>query len=193
MAKLYFRYSAMNAGKTTQLIQINHNYRERGMKTIIMKPGIDTKGNDKIVSRLGIDLSVDIIYSSNDNLYEKVKGKIDGINCVLVDEVQFSTSEQIDQLLKITVDFDIPVICFGLRTDFQMKGFPGSTRLLEIAHSIEELKTICSCGRKAIFNVRKINGIPSFDGEQVCIDNDAKVEYEAVCAKCYNKYKRLSE
>ena len=192
MSKLYFRYGAMNSGKSTHLMQVAHNYEERGMKVILIKPATDKKGGDKLVSRLGVERKVDILCLEKMNIYEEiqkwqeVKFKID---CILVDEVQFMTKEQVDQLFKIAVVLDIPVICYGLRTDFMMEGFEGSTRLLLLAHSIEEMKTICKCGRKAILNGRKINDEFVFEGEQVAIDNIDNVQYESLCGHCYFKYK----
>jgi thymidine kinase len=188
MSKLYFRYGAMNSGKSTNLLQVAYNYEERGMKVIIIKPMTDTKGNNKIVSRLGVDRKVDMILALEDNIYDAVVRWIEGkgeIDCILADEVQFFSEEQIDQLFKIAVLLDIPTICYGLRTDFQMKGFPGSNRLLLLAHSIEELKTICKCGKKALLNGRKINGKFVFEGKQIAIDHEDNVEYEALCPKCY--------
>ena len=144
MAKLYFRYGAMNSGKTTALMQVAYNYKERGMRVLILKPAIDTKGQDSIISRLGISCKVDQLVTPEMDVVELVRaneaahGKI---ACVLCDESQFFTPEQADQLFLVTVDLGIPVICYGLRADFMMRGFPGSTRLLEIAHTIEELKT----------------------------------------------------
>ena len=192
MSKLYFRYGAMNSGKSTHLMQVAHNYEERGMRVILIKPSTDKKGGDKLVSRLGVERKVDILCEKKMDIYEdikkwqEVKFKID---CILVDEVQFMTKEQVDQLFKIAVVLDIPVICYGLRTDFMMEGFEGSTRLLLLAHSIEEMKTICKCGRKAILNGRKINDEFVFEGEQVAIDNIDNVQYESLCGHCYFKYK----
>ncbi|MFD3158269.1 thymidine kinase [Haloimpatiens sp. FM7330] len=192
MSKLYFRYGAMNCGKSTNLIQVAHNYEERGMRILIMKPKTDTKGGDKIVSRIGVTRKVDLLLPQKANVYDEVEKWTEvneKIDCILVDEVQFFKKNQIDQLLKIAVKMDIPVICYGLRTDFQMNGFEGSSRLLLIAHSIEELKNICSCGKKAIANGRKINGRFVFEGNQVAIEKEDDVEYEALCAKCFFKYK----
>lgn len=192
MSKLYFRYGAMNSGKSTNLMQVAHNYEERGMKVVLIKPSIDKKGGDKLVSRLGVERKVDLIIDENKNIYDEIrlwensKYKID---CILVDEVQFLKCEQIDQLFEVAVGIDIPVICYGLRTDFKMQGFEGSTRLLLLAHSIEELKTICKCGRKAVLNGRKINGRFVFEGEQVAIDNVDDVEYESLCGHCYFEFK----
>lgn len=192
MSKLYFRYGAMNSGKSTHLMQVAHNYEERGMKVILIKPATDKKGGDKLVSRLGVERKVDILCEKKMDIYEEIKKWQEvkfKIDCILVDEVQFMTKEQVDQLFKIAVVLDIPVICYGLRTDFMMEGFEGSTRLLLLAHSIEEMKTICKCGRKAILNGRKINDEFVFEGEQVAIDNIDNVQYESLCGHCYFKYK----
>ena len=192
MSKLYFRYGAMNSGKSTHLMQVAHNYEERGMKVILIKPETDKKGGDKLVSRLGVERKVDILCLEKMNIYEEIQKWQEvkfKVNCILVDEVQFMTKEQVDQLFKIAVVLDIPVICYGLRTDFMMEGFEGSTRLLLLAHSIEEMKTICKCGRKAILNGRKINGKFVFEGEQVAIDNIDNVQYESLCGHCYFRHK----
>ena len=192
MSKLYFRYGAMNSGKSTHLMQVAHNYEERGMRVILIKPSTDKKGGDKLVSILGVERKVDILCEKKMDIYEEIKKWQEvkfKIDCILVDEVQFMTKEQVDQLFKIAVVLDIPVICYGLRTDFMMEGFEGSTRLLLLAHSIEEMKTICKCGRKAILNGRKINDEFVFEGEQVAIDNIDNVQYESLCGHCYFKYK----
>ena len=192
MSKLYFRYGAMNSGKSTNLMQVAYNYEERGMKVLLIKPSTDKKGGDKLVSRLGVERKVDLLINDDQNIYSEVKKWQDEkykIDCILVDEVQFFKAYQIDQLFEIAVCLDIPVICYGLRTDFKMQGFEGSTRLLLLAHSIEELKTICKCGKKAILNGRKINGKFVFEGEQVAIDNIDNVEYESLCGHCYFKFK----
>lgn len=192
MSKLYFRYGAMNCGKSTNLLQVAFNYEERGMSVVIIKPKTDTKGGNKVVSRLGVTKEVDMCFDKGENIYETIekyisfKGKI---HCILADEAQFFTKEQIDQMFSIAVKMNIPVICYGLRTDFQMEGFEGSERLLLIAHSLEELKTICKCGKKAIVNGRKINGKFVFEGNQVAIDQEDNVEYESLCAQCYFEYK----
>lgn len=192
MSKLYFRYGAMNSGKSTHLMQVAHNYEERGMKVVLIKPSPDKKGGEKLVSRLGVERSVDLIISQEMDIYEKIKRWQEekfNIDCILVDEAQFLKSNQIDQLFEISVGLNIPVICYGLRTDFKMQGFEGSTRLLLLAHSIEEMKTICKCGRKAVLNGRMINGKFVFEGEQIAIDHIDNVEYESLCGHCYFKYK----
>lgn len=196
MAKLYFRYGAMNCGKSTSLIQVDYNYRERNMNTVIIKPATDTKGSDRVLSRLDIERRVDVLAAAGDDLYEivetwqKEKGPV---HCALVDEAQFLTASQVDQLFEVAVLLNIPVICYGLRTDFLLNGFEGSARLLLMAHSIEELKTICKCGQKAIANGRKIDGQFVFEGAQVAIEGEASVEYESLCAQCYFKYKKEYE
>lgn len=192
MSKLYFRYGAMNSGKSTHLMQVAHNYEERGMNVVLIKPSTDKKGGEKLVSRLGVERKVDLVIYENNNIFERVQeySKENGkIHCILVDEVQFLRKNQIDELFKVAVVLDIPVICYGLRTDFKLEGFEGSSRLLLLAHSIEEMKTICKCGRKAVFNGRKINGNFVFEGQQIAIDHIDNVEYESLCGHCYFKYK----
>jgi thymidine kinase len=188
MAKLYFRYGAMNSGKTTILLQVAHNYEERGMKVLILKPAKDLKADKSISSRLGVEREVDYLIKAEDDVYKIINKHKKDISCVLIDEAQFLEPIQVDQLMKVTVLLDIPVIAYGLRTDFKTNGFPGSTRLLELAHTIEELKTICRCGRKAMYNARFVNGKFTIDGDQVAIDGMDNVTYESVCPKCYYDY-----
>lgn len=187
MAKLYFRYGSMNSGKTALLLQAVHNYEEQGMEVLVTKPSVDTKGDDHLVSRIGLKRKVDYAFKPTDDLYKHVKGLDKKIACLFVDEAQFLEPIQVDQLMHVVVKLNIPVICYGLRTDFQTKGFPGSTRLLEIAHTIEEMKTICTCGRKAMFNARKVNGKFTTEGGQVAIDGENSVTYEPLCPHCYYK------
>lgn len=183
----------MNSGKSTNLLQVAHNYEERGMRVLILKPMTDTKGGDLLVSRLGVTRKADYLIHKDDNIYDLIEEwtKNNGqLHCLLVDEVQFLKAYHIDQLFMIACQLDIPVICYGLRTDFRMEGFEGSARLLLLAHSIEELKTICQCGKKAMLNGRKINGKFVFEGEQVAIEGAGSVEYESLCPKCYFKYRK---
>ena len=192
MAKLYFRYGAMNSGKSTALMQVAHNYEEQGMQVLILKPQVDTKGGGELVSRLGVRRKADRLIAPEMDVFEVVRAASETakLACVLCDESQFFTPEQAEQLFLVTVDLGIPVICYGLRADFMMRGFPGSTRLLELAHTIEELKTICSCGRKAICNGRKVNGEYVFEGAQVAIDTVDDVEYQSLCPQCwYREYR----
>lgn len=187
MAKLYFRYSAMNSGKSTALIQAAYNYEERGMKVVVVKPAIDTKADASVISRLGTSREADILPSHNDNLRQMLDSEYDRApyQCVLVDEAQFLTPGQVEQLFWFAVDKDIPVLTYGLRSDFMTQGFPGSTRLLELAHELQELKTICRCGKKAVFNGRKQGGNFVASGDQVAIDGEQAIEYESLCATCY--------
>lgn len=188
MAKLYFRYGAMNSGKSTALIQVAHNYEERGMRVLLVKPKIDSKGSDKIVSRLGAERKVDILADRDINLSHTIlqwHKDVEKVACILVDEAQFLEPEHIDQLFSLTVYQNIPVIAYGLRTDFRAAVFPASVRLFALAQSIEELKTVCRCGKKAIFNGRKIDGRFVFAGSQVAIDGTSDVSYESLCGLCY--------
>lgn len=183
MSKLYFRYGAMNCGKTTSLLQVAHNYEERGMKVVLIKPSIDTKANDSVSSRIGVERKVDHLVSPEENLKGYLNLLVGNTSCVLVDEAQFLSESQVEELFVFSKLTNIPVICFGLRCDFRTNLFPGSKRLFELADEIEELYTICRCGRKARFNARIVNGEFTLDGDQVVIDGD--VEYESLCGKCY--------
>ena len=189
MAKLYFRYGAMNSGKSTALLQLAHNYEKNGMSILLLKPSKDKKGDNKVVSRLGIERKVDYLIKPKDSIKKIISHhlKDNKIKCLIVDEAQFLEPSQVDELSKFASEADIPVICYGLRTDFKLNGFPGSIRLLEIANDIEELKTICSCGSKAIFNARYVDGEFCLDGEQVAIDGMNNVTYKSMCPKCYYK------
>jgi thymidine kinase len=192
MAKLYFRYGAMNSGKSTALLQAAFNYEERGHQVLLAKPAVDTKGDRDIVSRLGVVREVDFTIEPDSNALERfqqyrtrvIEEHGRDVSCLLIDEAQFLTSDQVDDLLRIALIDGIPVLAYGIRTDFQTVAFPGSRRLLEVSHSLEELKTICRCGRKAIFNARRIDGRFVFDGAQVAIDG-ADVTYESLCGVCY--------
>lgn len=183
MSKLYFRYGAMSSGKTAALLQVAYNYEQQGMNIVLIKPSIDTKAENKVSSRLGIERQVDILLSPQDTVLNKMKPEKPA--AIIVDEAQFLTTAQVDELYIITKKYDVPVLCYGLRCDFQMNGFEGSTRLLQLADDIEELKTICACGAKATQNLRMINDTPVFEGEQIIIDDHSKVEYKGVCGKCY--------
>lgn len=197
MAKLYFRYGAMNSGKSTGLLQAAYNYEERGQRVLLAKPSVDTKGDREIVSRLGVTRAVDVVFTPDDDVRravadagatdpdsDRLDGMVRPVSCVLVDEAQFLTPRQVDDLLRVAVLDEVPVLAYGIRTDFRTEAFPGSARLLEVAHSLEELKTICRCGRKAVFNARKVDGRFVFDGSQVAIDG-VDVTYESLCANCY--------
>ncbi|MCI8362524.1 MAG: thymidine kinase [Clostridia bacterium] len=194
MAKLHFRYGAMNAGKTTIMLQTAYNYEERNQKVLIIKPSIDTKGNEKVVSRIGLSRDVDALISPDDSIFDRIGNCLDITNCILVDEAQFLSKSQVDELYYITKLYNIPVIAFGLRTDFKSNGFQGSIRLLELSDALEEMPTICRCGKKARFNARKVNGEFTSDGDSVVIDGTQNVEYESLCGSCYiNKVLKLKK
>ena len=186
MAKLYFYYSAMNAGKSTVLLQSSHNYHERGMKTLLLTPAINQRdGKDKIASRIGLSKEAKSFNQENDlMLLINVTHKQDPIACVLIDEAQFLTRPQVEQLAKVADQAGIPVLCYGLRTDFQGNLFPGSAALLGWADNLIELKTICHCGRKATMNLRTdAEGKPIKKGEQIEIGGNER--YVAMCRKCF--------
>jgi thymidine kinase len=191
MSKLFFRYGAMNSGKSTAMLQVAHNYEERDQSVVLVKSSVDTKGDDQIVSRLGVTRRADLLLASGQNLRRALQtlsaqrsDLSGGVACVLIDEAQFLTPEQVDQALAIAVLDEIPVVAFGIRTDFRTKAFPGSQRLMEVAHSLQEMKTICRCGKKAVFNARFGEHGIIREGEQVMIDGEA-ARYEALCARCY--------
>lgn len=191
MAKLYFRYGAMGCGKTMQLLQVAFNYEERGHKVCVIKPKTDTKNGNKLLTRIGPERETDFCFDREEDLFLKVANEYNKVVCVLVDESQFLTKKQVEQLLKITTDLNIPVMAYGLRLNFRLSdgGFEGATRLLQLAHDIEEIKTICECGRKATLNCRFLNGKLVADGPDILIDDGkTKVVYRALCPKCYFKY-----
>lgn len=191
MAKLYFRYGAMNSGKSSILMQVAHNYEENNMKVLVIKSVIDTKASNKLSSRIGLEREVDILLGKDESLVSYYKNINGIVNCILVDEAQFMNENQIEELWYISKMFDIPVICYGLRTDFKSNLFPGAKRLMELADTIEENSTICECGKKAKFNARFDNGEFTLDGESVVIDGAFKdTVYKPMCGKCYLK-KRL--
>lgn len=183
MAKFYFRYGAMNCGKTTALLQVAHNYEEKGMKVIIVKPSIDTKGGKCIVSRLGIKRKVDIWLRPKDHVRNLID--LENTDCILIDEAQFLKPDQVQDFWLIAKLYDIPVICYGLRTTFQTKLFEGSVPIMELADELEELVTICKCGSRAKFQARKVNGVYVTEGSEVAIDGENSVTYEPLCGKCY--------
>jgi thymidine kinase len=188
MAKLHFKYGTMNSGKSIDLIRTAHNYEEVGYKVLVMKPSIDTKGEDKLKSRINIERKVDILINENDSILNLVKNYINDISCIFIDEVQFLNVQQIDELFLITKKFNIPVICYGLRNNFKMEAFAGSKRLLEIAEELEELPTLCSCKEIARYVGRKVNNEFTFDGNEIEIDGENKnIEYVPLCGKCYLK------
>jgi thymidine kinase len=191
MAKLHFYYSAMNAGKSTIMLQSSYNYKERGMDTILLLPKIDTRyGVGKVASRIGLEAEAHA-FAKEFDLYKHVKEAVkknSNIKCVLVDEAQFLTKAQVQQLADITDDLNIPVLAYGLRTDFMGEPFEGSKYLLAWADTLIEVKTICHCGKKATMNIRMDEkGRALREGEQVEIGGNER--YIAVCRKHYKEGK----
>ena len=187
MAQLYFKYGAMGSSKTANALMARFNYEERGQETLLVKPRLDTRDGDHMVySRIG--LKHPCIYF--DEMRAMADADLQRYACIIIDEAQFLTKDEVYYLVHLVDDCGIPVICYGLRSDFSLKGFPGSTRLLELAHTIEEMKTICTCGRKATCNCRRVNGEFVFEGEQVAIDLENDVQYVSMCPQCYFKAKR---
>jgi thymidine kinase len=188
MSKVYFYYSAMNAGKSTVLLQSSYNYHERGMRTLLFMPAMDTRsGHGRIESRIGL-ASEAVALQPSENLFDRVKSAHQGdpVACVLIDEAQFLSADQVRQATDIADTLRIPVLCYGLRTDFQGKLFPGSAELLASADNLIELKTICHCGRKATMNLRvSSDGSAVKEGAQVEIGGNDR--YVAMCRRHFKE------
>jgi thymidine kinase len=188
MAKLYFNYSTMNAGKSTSLLQASHNYRERGMQTYLMTAKMDTRaGKGKIASRIGIEENSDT-FSPQEDLFEKIKNKLkkEDISCIFLDEAQFLTKDQVWALARAVDDLGVPIMCYGLRVDFMGELFPGSAALLALADEMREIRTICHCGKKATMVVRlDSTGKAMTAGDQVQIGGNET--YLSLCRKHYRE------
>ena len=187
MGKLSFRYGVMGSGKSTELLQVIHNYQKYGLSPLTLKPENDRIDGHLIQSRLGISKMADYCFNSQSNLLALIGAfsQLNEIDCIIVDEAQFLTAKQVEELFRISIEFDLDVLCYGIKLDFTGKCFAGSGRLLELANEISEIETICSCGAPAKFNIRMVNGQPVFTGEQVIIDNDegGTITYKAVCPR----------
>ena len=185
MAKLYFKYGAMGSSKTAQALITKYNYEENDLSVWLLKPSADTRDGKSILrSRIGLEAEVEIVPPETDILELFRSTRLGKCDVIIVDECQFLTQEQIDQLRAIVDEHNIPVMCFGLRTDFQTKLFPGSLRLMEVADTIQEIKTICDCGAKATVNARiDAEGHIVTQGAQVVLGGNAS--YIAMCHKCY--------
>ena len=183
MAKLYFRHGAMRSAKTLNLLAVAHNYGDQGKKVKIIKPKVDDRyGVEKVQSRAGLSVDADVVVDVDTELD---LDDFNDLNCVLVDEAHFLSTQSIDQLRKLTLSHGIPVICYGLRTDFRGKMFEGSQRLFELADSIEEIKVTCQfCDKKAVFNMRLFDGKPTLKGGQIQVGGDES--YVPVCYNCYH-------
>ena len=192
MAKLYFKFGAMGCSKTAQALITKFNYEERGMKVLLVKPSTDNRDGATIVrSRIGLTAEA-ITVAESVNLYDLDKNEQNSCDVIIVDECQFLHPDQVDQLSAVVMDFDIPVLCFGLSTDFLTHLFPGSRRLFEIADSITEIKSVCKCGNKATVNARlDDNGNVVFSGDQLCIGGNER--YVAMCKKCWHKARKEQE
>ena len=184
MAKLYFQYSTMNAGKSTLLLQASHNYHERGMKTYLITAGFDKRvGDGKIGSRIGIASDADTFHDK-ENMFQKIELRLGKgpCSCVFIDEAQFLSEEQVWQLARVVDDLKVPVMCYGLRVDFQGKLFPGSAALLALADEMSEIRTICHCGKKATMVIRQDeNGAVIKDGAQIQIGGNET--YISLCRR----------
>ena len=182
MAKLYFRHGTVGSAKTLNLLAVAHNYRQQGKAILLLKPDIDTRfGKDQIQSRAGLQMQADILVGPTTDLLQL---PFDNISCLLVDEAQFLAMEHVDQLREIAHKKEIPVICYGLRTDFRTKLFPGSLRLMEVADSVEEVKATCFfCNRKSIMNLKHVNGRATLEGPTVQLGAEEK--YLPTCYSCY--------
>lgn len=174
----------MNSGKSDTLIKTAYNYEERGLNVIVVKPRIDTKGDDYVTARGGHRRKVDVHADATLDLSAAVASN-PTVACVLVDEAQFLAERQVSQLYHVAKKQNISVICYGLRADFRTELFPGSKRLLEIADNIEKVPTMCFCGSQAEFNTRKVNGVHVFEGDQVAIEGEGQNDYDSLCGGCY--------
>ncbi|MCQ2427318.1 MAG: thymidine kinase [Clostridia bacterium] len=192
MAKLYFKFGAMGCSKTAQALITKFNYEERDMSVMLLKPSIDTRdGATVLKSRIGLEAEAIAMPSDADIYAYYSENHLPG-QVVIVDECQFLTPEQVDQLSQIVIDYDVPVLCFGLSTDFLTHLFPGSRRLFEIAESVAEIKSVCKCGKKATVNARMDDeGHILFSGDQVCLGGNDR--YMAMCRKCWLKRKKEQE
>ena len=184
MAKLYFQYSTMNAGKSTLLLQASHNYHERGMKTYLITAGFDKRvGDGKIGSRIGIASDADT-FDHKENMFQKIESRLrkGPCSCVFIDEAQFLSEEQVWEIARVVDDLKVPVMCYGLRVDFQGKLFPGSAALLALADEMREIRTICHCGKKATMVIRQDeNGDAIKDGAQIQIGGNET--YISLCRR----------
>lgn len=187
MAKLIFKYATMNSGKSMDLIRTVYNYKENDCNILVMKPMIDTKGGASIETRAGLSIGVDILIPKDESILRLLSGRLDGVECIFIDEAQFLSAKQVNDLFVVAKVLDIHVICYGLRTNFKSVSFEGSSRLLELADSLEEFKTLCHCHQIARFCGRKVNGEYVTRGDDVVIDGTSNIEYVPLCGDCYTK------
>ncbi len=184
MAKLYFRYGAMGSSKTANALMVNYNYAERGCRSLMLKPRLENRDGERIIrSRIGLECECRYVEEFLEDA-DRDRTSVEQYDALIVDEAQFLSEEQVDRFAGIVDEYGIPVICYGLRTDFRAKMFPGSKRLMEIADKIEEVKTVCWCGKKATHNARVFNGKIVRSGEQVMMGGNES--YIALCRKHFN-------
>ncbi len=185
MAKLYFRYGTVGSAKTLNLLAVAHAYNQQNKRVLVIKPALDDRfGRETVKSRAGLERDADLLVEPDSTLNSD---DFKGINCALVDEAQFLSPNMVDQLRRISNELDLPVICYGLRTDFRTDLFPGSKRLLEIADEISEVKTTCFfCDSRALFNLKFANGKPTREGP--AIDLGAEEKYLPACSRCYSRH-----
>ena len=188
MAKLIFNYAAMGSGKTIDLLRTVYNYEENGLKVIVMKPSIDTKGGETLVTRIGLSRKTDFLILPDSSIMDLLSDSLGKVDCIFIDEAQFLSEQQVIDLFIISNSYDVPVICYGLRTDFRGNLFPGSSKLLGLAEELHEFKTLCSCGEIARYNARRMDGKYIVDGDSILIDGTSNIEYVPLCADCYTKY-----
>ncbi len=185
MAKLYFRYGTVGSAKTLNLLAVAHSYNQQNKRVLVLKPALDNRfGKEMVKSRAGLEREADVLVDASTKLRDE---SVKGINCVLVDEAQFLSTSFVDQLRDMSIRLDVPVICYGLRTDFRTELFEGARRLLEVADEISEVKTTCFfCDSRALFNLKFANGKPTREGP--AIDLGAEEKYLPACARCYSKH-----
>ena len=182
MAKLYYRYGTVGSAKTLNLLAVAHNYRSQGKKVLLIRPALDVRfGQNNIKSRAGLEMKADVLVTEDSDL---LKEDLEGVDCLLLDEAQFVSKGIIDQLRRITHEKNIPVLCYGLRTDFRSNLFEGSRRLMELADSIEEIKATCHyCNKKSIMNLKHVDGVATLDGPSVQLG--AEEVYFPCCYGCW--------
>jgi len=184
--KVHFKYGVMGSSKSLDLIRAEYNYRERGHDTFVISPAVNTRDGGQIRSRVGLSLDA-VNISKEDNLFNLIRTETvkngRNIQVIFIDEVHFLTVEQVNEVAEIADNLNIPVLCYGLKSDFRGILFPATQRLIELADELEEIRAVCDCDRKAMFNARFINGKPTKSGEQIMVGDQ---EYKSFCRKCYN-------
>lgn len=185
MAKLIFKYSSVDSGKSIDLIRTAHNYEANEYNVLIIKPCKDPSDGNKITSSIGLSRDANIILFEDQSVVDAISGLMDDIGCIFIDDAHFLEPSHVDELFCISKACNIPVICYGLRNNFKMESFPGSERLLVIADIVEEIKTLCKCGATARYVARIKNGEYVTEGDDIVTERDTGIKHEPVCADCY--------